>query len=194
MRSCKVAPLAVLFLSWGAPSMAADIQLTFQSGRLSLTAIDATPQQILAEWARIGRTDIINADDAPDVPITLQIENMFEGPALDILLRSMGGYVTVLRVPAESSRSQYARIVVMATAPTRSASAAATDSPDALEDSDPGVRIQNLETWAQAPGDTLDPATYALVDPDESVRARAEALLEEVLARPRLTIDHRSDR
>jgi hypothetical protein len=165
--------------------MAADIELTFQSGRLSLAATDATLQQILAEWARIGGTDIINADGAPDVPITLQMENMFEGPALDILLRSLGGYVTVLRVRAESSRSQYDRIVVLATAPRPSASAAATDSPDALADSDPGVRIRNLETWAQEPGATLDPATYALVDPDESVRARAQALLEDVLARPR---------
>ena len=88
-------------------------------------------------------------------------------------------------MPAESNRSQYERIVLMAAAPMQTASAAVIDSPDALADSDPGVRIQNLETWAQEPGNTIDPATYALVDPDESVRSRAEALLEEVLARPR---------
>jgi HEAT repeat protein len=53
---------------------------------------------------------------------------------------------------------------------------------EALNSPDPRVRIRALETWAQHPGDKLDPVTYALVDPDESVRARAQELLEAVLA------------
>jgi HEAT repeat protein len=54
---------------------------------------------------------------------------------------------------------------------------------EALNSPDPRVRIRALETWAQHPGDKLDPVTYALVDPDESVRTRAQELLEAVLAR-----------
>ena len=54
--------------------------------------------------------------------------------------------------------------------------------PEALRDPDPGARIRGLEAWARQPGETLDPVTYALVDPDESVRARAQELLEEALA------------
>src|ERR1700680_738809 len=46
------------------------------------------------------------------------------------------------------------------------------------DDPDPSVRIQALETWARNPEQTLDPLTYALVDPDESVRTRAQELLE----------------
>jgi hypothetical protein len=53
----------------------------------------------------------------------------------------------------------------------------------APDDPDPSVRTQALETWAQQPGATLDPFTYALVDWNESVRARAQELLEEELAR-----------
>jgi len=52
-----------------------------------------------------------------------------------------------------------------------------------LEDPDPSVRLQAIETWGREPEVTLDPLTYALVDPDESVRARAQELLEEELAR-----------
>jgi len=48
---------------------------------------------------------------------------------------------------------------------------------------DPEVRLQGLEAWARQPGDSLDPATYALVDPDESVRARAQELFEQALDR-----------
>jgi len=53
----------------------------------------------------------------------------------------------------------------------------------AREDPDPNMRRHALETWAQHPGESLDPATYALVDPDETVRARAQELVEEALAR-----------
>jgi outer membrane murein-binding lipoprotein Lpp len=48
---------------------------------------------------------------------------------------------------------------------------------------DPNVRIQALDGWASQPSVSLEPLTYALVDSDESVRARAQELLEEALAR-----------
>lgn len=47
---------------------------------------------------------------------------------------------------------------------------------------DPAIRLYALEAWALDPGERLDPVTHALVDPDESVRARAQELLEEMLA------------
>jgi hypothetical protein len=48
---------------------------------------------------------------------------------------------------------------------------------------DPNVRIQALDAWARQPGRSLDPVTYALVDSDESVRARVQDVLERELAR-----------
>lgn len=53
----------------------------------------------------------------------------------------------------------------------------------ARDDADPRVRLHAIETRARGPGETLDALTYALVDPDESVRVRAQELLEEELAR-----------
>lgn len=52
------------------------------------------------------------------------------------------------------------------------------------DDPDPNVRLQALDAWARSPGESLDPVTQALVDPDESVRTRAQELLEQELARP----------
>src|SRR5438128_10533969 len=54
---------------------------------------------------------------------------------------------------------------------------------DLLQAPDPNVRVQALDAWAQHPGESLDPVTFALVDPDQSVRARAQELLEQELAR-----------
>jgi hypothetical protein len=53
----------------------------------------------------------------------------------------------------------------------------------AREDPDPGARLRALEDWARGPRDSLDPLTHALVDPDETVRARAQELLEQAWLR-----------
>jgi hypothetical protein len=53
----------------------------------------------------------------------------------------------------------------------------------AREDPDPGARLRALEDWARGPRDSLDPLTHALVDPDETVRARAQELLEQAWQR-----------
>jgi hypothetical protein len=63
-----------------------------------------------------------------------------------------------------------------------------TDDPppwlaELLHAPDPNVRLQALGAWARQPGASLDAVTYALVDPDESVRARAQEVLEQELAR-----------
>jgi len=52
-----------------------------------------------------------------------------------------------------------------------------------LQSPDPNVRIQALDAWARQPTASLNPVTYALVDSDESVRARAQEILEQELAR-----------
>jgi hypothetical protein len=53
----------------------------------------------------------------------------------------------------------------------------------ALRHPDRAVRVEALERWAtQGAGASLNPLTEALVDPDESVRARAQELVERVLS------------
>jgi hypothetical protein len=74
----------------------------------------------------------------------------------------------------------------MAAVPQYSESTQAPQPPwlaELLNDPDPQVRLQGLEAWKRHPGETLDVVTYALVDPDESVRARAQELFEQELTR-----------
>jgi len=56
---------------------------------------------------------------------------------------------------------------------------------EARTDPDPRVRLDALEASARGLGDSLDPITTALVDPDGEVRARAQELLKEALTRRR---------
>jgi len=58
---------------------------------------------------------------------------------------------------------------------------------EAREHPDVGVRLMALEFWAQQPSEAMDPVTYALVDGDEQVRARAQELWEQQLTREAAT-------
>jgi hypothetical protein len=57
--------------------------------------------------------------------------------------------------------------------------------PAAMQDADPRMRRFALEQWAREPTESLDVVTAAMVDPDESIRERAEQVFEDVLARRR---------
>jgi len=168
------------------------IQLTISGGRVWLVATEATAGHILAEWARVGQTQILNADRLSSDPLTLQLTNVTEQHALEVLLRSAAGFVAVRRPVDVPSGSRFDRILILPSSPAVSAAAAtAAIGPaasagalaDAGTDPDPEARLTALEAWARDPGESLDPVTSALVDPDERVRARAQELFEEALAR-----------
>ena len=94
-----------------------------QNGRVTLVAKDATVRQILTEWARVGQTKIVNVERVPGGPITLELTNVPEAQALDVLLRSLSGYIAAPRAGRgrRTSRS-FDRIIVMPTlAPARPA-------------------------------------------------------------------------
>jgi len=98
-----------------ASTSSADVQITMRDGRVSVIAKDATLRQILAEWARVGQTKILNGDRVPGPPLTLQLNNVPESQALDTLLRTLSGYVASPRAEIVSNLSRFDRIAIMPT-------------------------------------------------------------------------------
>src|SRR5713226_7228756 len=95
----------------------ADVHVTMQQGgRVSIVAKDATVRQILTEWARVGQTKVVNVDRIPGGPVTLELTNMPEGQALDVLLKSVSGYMAAPRQTVVAGLSVFDRIIVMPTA------------------------------------------------------------------------------
>jgi hypothetical protein len=126
MNKMKVLAVGAVALLLTGSSAFAEVQLTIQNGRVSLVAKDATVRQILTEWARVGQTKILNVERIPGGPLTLELTDVPEQEALDVLLRSISGYMAAPRAMASANLSRFDRIVVMpTTAPPRSASAAA---------------------------------------------------------------------
>ncbi len=129
MKALRIGTAAAAILALSSSAFA-DVTLTIQDGRVTLVAKDATVRQILMEWARIGRTTIVNVERIPGGPQTIELKNVPEAEALEILLRAISGYMAAPRAvgaQASTSVSQFDRIVVMPTtaAPKPPASAAA---------------------------------------------------------------------
>jgi hypothetical protein len=122
----KFLGIGVVSLLLSCPSAFADVQLSIQNGRVSIVAKDATIRQILTEWARVGEIKILNVERIPGGPLTLELTDVPEQQALDVLLRSVSGYMAAPRTAVAANLSRFDRIVVMPTiAPPKSAAVAA---------------------------------------------------------------------
>ena len=107
--------LGVAYLILASAPAFADVQLTMQNGRVTILAKDATVKQILNEWAKVGKTNIVNVEKVPGGPLTLELRNVTEGQALEVLLRSLSGYITAPRAEQAANLSQFDRIIIMPT-------------------------------------------------------------------------------
>src|SRR4051794_41853565 len=116
MNFSRVAVLtSLLFCCAG--SAGAQVTLEFHDGLVNLTAQNAPLRTILNEWARLGGTQIVNADRLTGLPVTLQLTNVPETQALDIILRGTAGYIAGQRTSgAAGNQAVLDRIMVGATA------------------------------------------------------------------------------
>jgi hypothetical protein len=121
----KTSIIAFAALFFAVSTASAEVRLTMQDGRVSLVAKDATVRQILAEWARVGQTKIVNMERVPGGPMTLELTNVPEAQALEVLLRALSGYITAPRPVDASNLSHFDRIIIM---PTLAAARPATPS------------------------------------------------------------------
>ena len=96
-------------------SALAAVQLTIRDGRVWLAADHATIADILAEWARVGGTQMVTAGRIAGPPLTLDLRGVSELEALDVILRSAGGFVTVSRTAGIEAPqlSRFSRVVIV---------------------------------------------------------------------------------
>jgi hypothetical protein len=102
------------------PASADQLSLSMQNGRVTLVAENVTVRQILAEWARVGQTRIVNGERVPGAPVTLRLDNVPEAAALQTLLRNVSGYLAAPRPGNIATASVFDRIMIL---PTSSAPA-----------------------------------------------------------------------
>ena len=115
MKLFVPAAIVLMTASMALPARAGDVKLQVANGRVTLQARDATLREILSEWARVGQVKIVNAEKVMGVPVTLDLVSVSEADALNILLRSVSGYMAAPKAQLVADASIYDRIVILAT-------------------------------------------------------------------------------
>ena len=126
--------VAALVVLLGASSASAQVlSLEFHDGRVRLTAENVPVSRILDEWARLGGTKIVNGERVPGAPVTLQLTDVPERQALEIVLRGAAGYMVLARDTVTPGASAFDKILVLPTTSRAPAAAApaATRAPAA---------------------------------------------------------------
>jgi hypothetical protein len=110
----RLALATVLISGCASLSTAGDLKLTLNNGRATLIAQDVPLRQILDEWARIGKTVIVNADKLNGPPMTLELVDRPEREVLDLILRSASGYIAAQRDISVPGASVFDKVMILA--------------------------------------------------------------------------------
>ncbi|HKB12090.1 MAG TPA: hypothetical protein VKD69_15615 [Vicinamibacterales bacterium] len=154
---------AAAIVLFSAATASADVQLTLQNGRVTIVAKDASVRQILTEWARVGHTKIVNVERIPGGPMTIELRNMPETQALDILMRTLSGYITAPRPVEAANLSQFDRIIVM---PTIASARPATPAAPPPVFQQPAPQFQPPAPVVDDDGDDERPAAAVTAPPN----------------------------
>ncbi|HKE88507.1 MAG TPA: hypothetical protein VKB50_32340 [Vicinamibacterales bacterium] len=148
-----------LVLATAGSAAAQSVTLEFKDdGHVKLVTQNAPISAILAEWGRRGHTTIVNGERVPGPPLTLELVDVTERQALEILLRDVSGYLSAVRNTPMPGASAYDRILIVPTSrvttgstaqPSPAAQAAAQalqnriieDDDDAAPPPPPGQRV-----------------------------------------------------
>ena len=115
LSSRRLAVVATLLLWCVAPAAAQSVKLAFHNGRVDISAENAPLRTVLEEWSRIGGTKIVNLERVGSAPITMQMTNVPERSVLEVLLRSVAGYIAGARAATGQGASMLASILIVPT-------------------------------------------------------------------------------
>jgi len=89
------------------------LRLTFNDGHVSVAAHGVSVQQVLKEWERVGRTQVVHAEAAPATIIDIELQDVTEEEALDVLLRSSVGFLAIAAQAPGELTSHFERILIV---------------------------------------------------------------------------------
>jgi len=109
--------VAAATLMLGVPAMSEarqieGIEIAFARGRVTVAVERASAAQVLGEWSRIGRTEIVGAELAHERIVTgLKLADVSESEALEAILGKSFGFVEMVR-GLEPGLSSIKRLVI----------------------------------------------------------------------------------
>jgi hypothetical protein len=114
-KSLRYAVFALVVAGLAPAAQAGELKLTLANGRATLIAQDVPVRQILAEWARVGKTTIVNGEKLTGPPISLQLVDRPEREVLELVLSSASGYIAAQREITLAGASVFDRVMILPT-------------------------------------------------------------------------------
>jgi hypothetical protein len=111
----RISAAVIVFVALASPGQAQGVKRQFNAGEVTLSAQNAPVRAILQEWARLGGATIVNADRVAGPPVTLELTGVPERQALDVVLRSVAGYIVAPRPQGSAGASAFDRILILPT-------------------------------------------------------------------------------
>jgi hypothetical protein len=105
---------ALMAMAAATTAAAGELSVKISNGRATIIAKDVPVRQILAEWAKVGETKVVNGEKIPGGPVTIELVDVPEKEALDVLLRTAAGYIAAPRPANLTGASQFDRVIVLA--------------------------------------------------------------------------------
>jgi hypothetical protein len=150
MKAVQRLGVLALLLAGVAPAAAQSVTLEFKNdGLVNLVTQNASVSAVLAEWARRGKATIMNGERVPGPPVTLELVDVPEQQALDILLRTASGYLAAARETPTPGTSRYDRIYIV---PTSRVTTSATVLPPPPSTATPVPLVDDDDDNAPPPG------------------------------------------
>lgn len=133
------------------PAGSRSLVVSCDKGRMTIVADSVALRTIIQEWARVGGVRLVNPQYVSLVPVSVDLRNLPEGEALEVLLRALPGYMLQQRSTESGGASVFEKLAVMAPP------AAGTGRPEEWQ-STPGLRAAHPGQPAEeAPDDPLSP-------------------------------------
>jgi hypothetical protein len=182
MRKIFLLFVIPVLLAVPAGAAAGELKLTIQNGLVTLIAEDVPLATIMAEWARVGQTRIVNGDKLL-TPVSLHLVDTPERKALDILLRTASGYMAAERPTPLASASVFDRIMILPTSrPPANSGPVAMPAPTFTPRPVPTTPLPDMDDDVPPPPGMNNPAN---VLPPGSVPGGAPAQPQGPLTAPR---------
>lgn len=185
-RFLTVAAFALLYALPAAAQQSVNLQ--FQDGRVTLRVQNAPVRAILAEWARLGGATIVNGERVAGPPVTLELTAVPERQALDVVLRSVAGYMLAPRRAGTAGASAFDRIMILPTSvaprnPPPAAAAATAPRPGVIPR--PGVPPRPPAAALVEP--PANPVEDGVDEADAQVTPPEPRVMPQPLVRPPVT-------
>lgn len=182
------------------PARAQQLELAFDDGHVTLKAHGVTTRQVLEEWARQGRTRVINAEHLGEERVWIDLDAVPEVEALRRILESASGYVARRRAGTDGP-SDFGLIIVLSTSEAASTTWRAEPDPAAPEipadddlaavpeaepstDHEPASKLSQNEIDGRSPDARPDARLVGQRDPEAEVPAEKLASGRPEGARP----------